>query len=160
MKIKFVLNGQTITINKNPSEKLSVFLREKKLAGYKEGCLNHSCTACTVLLDDVPVQSCLTSLAQCDNCKITTLDEFKKTEEFADIKKGFEQAKVRMCGFCNAGKVFIANEIIIENPRPSKDEIRNRISFFDCQCTELDSLVDGIYYAAASRRARKEKKLK
>ena len=113
MKIKFVLNGQTITINKNPSEKLSVFLREKKLAGYKEGCLNHSCTACTVLLDDVPVQSCLTSLAQCDNCKITTLDEFKKTEEFADIKKGFEQAKVRMCGFCNAGKVFIANEIIM-----------------------------------------------
>lgn len=160
MKIKFVLNGETVTINKNPSEKLSVFLKEKKLIGSKEGCSDYSYSSCTVLINGTAVPACLTSLAQCDNTEIITLDEFRKTEDYADIKKGFEQAFVRMCGYCNSGKVFMANKIISTNPRPSRDEIRKQVSFFDCKCTELDALVDGVYYAAASRRSRREKKQK
>ena len=157
MKIKFELNGESISLNKNPAEKLSVFLKQLKLIGCKEGCSDYGCTSCTVLMNGVAVPSCLTSLAQCDNTKITTLDEFKKSDEYADIKKGFEQAKVRMCGYCNAGKIFMANQIINAYYRPTKEEIRNEISFFECKCTELDSLVDGIYLAAASHRARTEK---
>jgi len=158
MKIKFILNGENMVLNTDPAIKLSTYLKDNKIITVKRGCDHHTCTSCTVLIDDEPVLSCLTSLAQCDNSKITTLEEFVQTKDFSDIKKGFDQAHVKMCGFCNAGKIFTAYKIIKTLNRPTKDEIRSQVSFFTCTCTETDSLVDGIYLAAAARRSRMEKK--
>lgn len=158
MKIKFKLNNENVTINRNPSEKLINYLREINLTSVKNGCNERNCGACTVLLNDVPVESCCTTLAQVDNSTVMTLEGFVKTVDYEDISKGFTQANVKMCGFCNAGKIFTAYQLVQDYVRPSKDNIRKEISFLKCSCTETDALVDGIYFACAAKRARLGKK--
>lgn len=77
-----------------------------------------------------------------------------ESEDFADIKNGFDQAKVHLCGFCNASKYFATWDIISESPRPQKEEVLNYIGTLGCHCTETTTLLNGILYAAARRRMR------
>ncbi|MGP1586845.1 MAG: (2Fe-2S)-binding protein [Treponemataceae bacterium] len=155
MKITFELNGEKISINENPAKKLTFFLRENRYTSVKVGCNNGQCSSCTVLMNNIPAPSCKISLAQADGKKITTLEEFEKTTDYQDIEKGFAQTNAVLCGFCNSGKIFTSHHIIETNPRPTREEIRDKISHFTCPCTEIDSIINGIFYAAAIRRARK-----
>ena len=158
MKIKFELNGHPIEIDENPRKKLSEFLRQENYFSVKAGCGNGNCTSCTVLINDVPMLSCLIPLAKVIDSKITTLDHFMKSDDYEDIEQAFKEQGINLCGYCNSGKIFTTYELIKNIPIIKKNEFRDKIiehiSFFTCNCVERDNLIIGIFLAAKKRAAR------
>ena len=154
MKIPFTLNNESVVFDAEPDAKLLQLLRKNGFLDVKEGCKGGLCTACTVLLNGIPVPSCLVTAASIRDNRIVTLDYFKKTAEYIDIEQGFAQAEAHLCGYCDAGKILTAFSIITSNPRPTREEIFNEVKHFPCKCTDTDTLINGILFAAAARRNR------
>lgn len=148
MKFSLTINEKDQIIEAEPSEMLLGVLRRNTFFSAKKGCEIGKCGACTVLLDDKPVTSCKIPVGVCNNSKIVTLDFFMKQPVYAEISKGFEMAGVSLCGFCNAGKIFAAYEIITTFQNPTRQQIQDVIiQLKDC-CVEKDSLINAIVYAA------------
>ena len=148
MKIPFVLNNENIVIDTNPDTKLSTILRENLIFSAKKGCDKGFCGACTVLLNNKPVPACIVPIASVRNASVITLEYFCNTEDYQDIKAGFKAAGIELCGYCNAGKIFEAYEILSKHTRPEKQNITKQVSHFPCNCTETAALVNGIILAA------------
>jgi len=159
MIIPFELNGNAVYVDTNPGERLVHILRRKfGLLGAKEGCLSGRCGSCMVLLDGSPAPSCIVPVFQVRNASIVTLERFMGTEDCDDILQGFESAGVSMCGFCNAGKIFIAHMLLSANLRPAKEEIKEAYSGNMCRCTSMDDIMTGIKNAGSIRRIRQNVK--
>lgn len=154
MKIPLKINNEKYVISAEPSEKLLSILRREKLYSVKCGCEEGRCGNCMVLLDDKPVPSCSIPIGIIRDSKITTLEEFKKTEIYQDIITGFNLAGITMCGYCNAGKIFTSYEILTEYYRPSIEQIQEALKGIDCCCTDKDTLINGILYAVATKHKR------
>lgn len=157
MKINFSLNNENIVVDTSPDTALSAILRENGIFSAKKGCDKGFCGACTVLLNNRPVPSCIVPVAMVRNSSVITLEYFCNTEDFKDIQAGFKSAGVELCGYCNAGKVFEAYDIIYKIERPDRNYIAKQVSYFPCNCTETETLVNGIILAANNRRKRLEK---
>lgn len=159
MIIPFELNGNAVYVDTNPGERLVHILRRKfNLLGTKEGCLSGRCGSCMVLMNDSPVPSCIVPVFQARNTSIVTLEHFSGTGDCDDIVQGFEAAGVSMCGFCNAGKIFIAQMILSANLRPPKEEIKEAYSGNMCRCTSIEDIMTGVKNAGAIRRIRQNVK--
>ncbi len=155
MIIPFVLNGDLVYIDANPGERLVHILRRRfSLLSAREGCNSGRCGSCMVLMNDQPVPSCLVPVFQVKNNPVVTLEHFSKTDEYRDIIAAFNEAGISMCGFCNAGKIFITHTLIRENPRPTNEEIRAMFSGNMCRCTDIEDLITGVRKAAVRRRRR------
>ncbi len=157
MQISLQLNDENCIIDASPEEHLFDVLRHRGLTSVKCACNHGICGTCAVLVNDKPVPSCLLPVAAVQGKKVMTLERFQETEDFLDIKNGFEQAKVQLCGFCNASKYFATWDLIHETPRPQKEDILKYISTLGCHCTETNTLLNGILYAATMRRVRLSK---
>lgn len=159
MKIEFQINGHPIEIDENPKKKLSEFLRQNNYFSIKNGCNEGKCGSCTILFNDIAMASCLIPLAEVADAKITTLESFMKSDDYIDIEKAFKQKGINFCGYCNAGKILMAYNLIKNNPQIELKEINEQMSFFTCNCVDLESLSNSIFLAAVVRRKRlKDKK--
>ncbi|MBN1617163.1 MAG: 2Fe-2S iron-sulfur cluster binding domain-containing protein [Spirochaetales bacterium] len=155
MIIPFELNGRQVYIDANPGERLVQILRRRfSLLDAKEGCLSGRCGSCTVLLDGKPVASCIVPVFLVRHGSVETLESFSKTEAYRDIKDGFAEAGVEMCGFCNAGKILHAHYLLEVHPRPTVEEIQACFTASICRCTSMEDLIEGVKKAAAIRRRR------
>ena len=155
MIIPFTLNGEKLYLDAQSGDRLLHILRQRfELAEVKESCCAGVCGACTVLMNGVAVPSCVIPAFQIRNCEIITLSYFKKTEDYEDIEKGFSDAGISLCGFCDSGKILTAYSIIAVNDRPSKQEVREALEGISCSCTAQDDLVAAVQKAAAFRRKR------
>lgn len=155
MKIPFILDGEDIVIDSEPDEKLINILRDSGNFSVKCGCNSGSCGSCTVLLDDKPVPSCLITAAAVRECEVVTLEAFKKTADWKDIETGFRQSGVRLCGYCDAGKIFAVYDLIKKGQRPSRETAISLIQQFPCKCCETEVLANGIMIAATAHKKRK-----
>lgn len=149
MKIPLVLNEKQVVIEAEPSEKLLFVLRREKLNSCKHGCHTASCGACHVLVDDKAAASCRLPVGILRGSHIVTLEHFSKTEVYQDIMKGFEKAGISLCGYCNAGKIFSAYEIIKNLSHPNRAQISQIVSQLNDCCVEREILINGILYAFA-----------
>lgn len=154
MKIPFILNNESIVLDTEPDTVLSTILRENSIFSAKKGCDKGFCGACTVLLNNKPVPSCIVPVALIKNASIITLEYFCHTDDYQDIKAGFKAAGIELCGYCNAGKIFEAYEIISKQEKPEKKFIAKQVSHFPCNCTETEALINGIILSANYRRKR------
>lgn len=139
-------NEKTIVQSPADSSLLSV-LRKERLLQVKRGCEQGMCGSCTVLMDGKPVPSCKIPVAVAMNKEIETLEYFSKNEMYTAIMKGFAKAGIKLCGYCNSGKIFAAKEILSAPLRPTRKKIAEYISQLSPCCTDLDSLTNGILYA-------------
>ncbi len=147
MNIPIILNGDRIMIQASADEKLLNVLRQQKCLSVKEGCTKGTCGSCTVLLNKKPVPACKIPIALVINKEIETLEYFYKSETYSDIIKGFSKAGIKLCGFCNAGKIFATAYIIGLNEKPTRDSIRENIKHLSPCCTDIDTLINGIIYS-------------
>lgn len=147
MKINLTVNGQQISINENPDEKLLNVLRRQNFLSVKCGCENFTCGSCAVLLDGKCVLSCAIPIGILNGAKIVTLEFFSKQTQYQEIMKGFEKAGVSLCGYCNAAKIFAAYEIINTFSNPSREQVFERVRSLKECCVESDTLINGIIYA-------------
>ena len=147
MKIPVTLNGSKIILDAHADESLMKVLHKNGCPSVKSGCSSGFCGACTILLDDHPAAACKIPAGIVRNSDIVTLDYFVKTEEYASIMSGFQKAGIKLCGYCTAGKVFSAYQILKMSKMPTRQEITDYVKSLSPCCTDLETLVNGIIYA-------------
>ncbi len=151
MKIPVILNGSKILLESQPDELLMKVLHKQGCTSVKCGCTRGYCGACTILLDDRPVATCKIPVAIIKDADIVTLDYFSKTEEYGYIMEGFNKAGIKLCGYCNAGKIFTAYQILKLQKMPTRTEITDQIRHLSPCCTDIETLTNGIIYALGVR---------
>lgn len=142
----FQVNGREYRLNLGPGEKLSHVLRDNLgLTGLKEGCLEGECGACTVLIDDQPVNSCLVLAFQVDGRKITTIEGLENPDgSLSALQQAFLDKGAVQCGYCTPGMVMAAQGLLAKNPDPDETEIRHALAGNLCRCTGFQSIVEAV----------------
>jgi carbon-monoxide dehydrogenase small subunit len=143
--IRFTLNGREVSAEIESHEILLYLLRDKfQLTGVKEGCGTGDCGACTVLIDDEPILSCLTLAIDCEGKDITTIEGLAKDGQLHPIQRAFVEKGAIQCGFCTPGMIMAAYALIRRNPTPSEQEVKEAISGNLCRCTGYVKIIDAI----------------
>jgi carbon-monoxide dehydrogenase small subunit len=149
VNITLVVNGKPATAAVEPRLMLADFLRERlRLTGTHLGCEHGACGACTVLLDGRTVCACLMLAVQADGCSILTIEGLSPADALAPLQQSFRRHHALQCGFCTPGMLMSAHALLAENPRPSRDQIREAISGNLCRCTGYVPIVEAIHDVA------------
>jgi len=131
----FSLNGVAVRIAGHPTQRLSRTLRDSLgLTGTKVGCDRGACGACTVLLDGLAVNSCLTLVHDADGRKVTTIEGLGSPEAMSPIQKAFVDADALQCGFCTPGMVVSCSALLAKNAHPSAHDVKEAVSGNLCRC--------------------------
>ncbi len=148
--ISFNLNGHEVSAEVESHKMLLQVLREEfQLTGTKEGCGQGECGACTVLVDGLPVNSCLYPAFEVDGAKVTTIEGLvAEGNRLHPIQEAFVEKGGIQCGFCTPGMIMSAKALLDERPDPSDEEIRRGISGNLCRCTGYVQIVESIKEAA------------
>ena len=118
------------------------------LYGTHVGCEHGVCGACTILLDGRAVRSCTQYAVQADGAHITTVEGLAENDEMNAPQQAFHRHHALQCGFCTAGILLSATELLAANPRPSEREVREMLSGHLCRCTGYDGIVRAILAVA------------
>lgn len=149
MKINFILNGQQVDLDSDPSRRLLDVLRNDfHLIGVKEGCGEGECGACSVLLNHHVVNSCLLPLGNVIHQEIMTIEGFKTTKRYQVIEQAYIDAGAVQCGFCTPGMVMATESLLHENPNPSDFEIKIALSGNLCRCTGYNMIIEAVKIAS------------
>lgn len=156
-KHTLIINQQTIETKFGPEESLLSVLRRIGLMGAKHGCETGDCGACTVLMDDKPVNSCLILAAQAEGHPIETIEGlgehpdhgWKKTPGLHPIQQAFIETGAIQCGYCTPGQILAAKALLSRNLNPTEAEVREALSGVLCRCTGYVKPVQAVLKAAA-----------
>jgi carbon-monoxide dehydrogenase small subunit len=139
------INGEIYEIHVEPKKTLLEVLREDLgLTGTKEVCDLGTCGACTVLIDNKPVLSCLTLAVACKGKEITTIEGLKEGEKLHPLQTSFINKGAIQCGMCTPGMIMMSKAFLDENPHPTEMEVREAIAGNLCRCTGYLKIVDAI----------------
>ena len=145
------MNGRDIDAEVAPGDTLLHVLRDGlRLTGAKEACGRGECGACTVLLDGVPIMSCV-MLASLVRGEVTTIEGL--AEDARGLRESFADAGAFQCGFCTPGQIVRAAALLRETPSPDERTIREQMSGNICRCTGYTQIVDAVLAAARKRPA-------
>jgi len=143
--VEMIVNGELKKAQVSGSETLLYVLREKlNYTEVKEGCGKGNCGACAVLLNGKAVNACLTLALQAHKQRVTTIKGIGTPERPDPLQLGFVKHGAIQCGFCTAGMIVTAKAFLDENPRPTRQEIKEAISGNLCRCTGYQKIVDEI----------------
>jgi carbon-monoxide dehydrogenase small subunit len=143
--ITLTVNGVQVSRRVEPRVHLVDFLREELgLTGSHIGCEHGVCGACTIRVDGAIVRGCLMLAVQANGCKVDTIEGLSDSGELKELQKAFHQRNALQCGFCTPGMLMAAKDLLLKNPKPSRDEIREHISGNYCRCTGYQAIVDAV----------------
>jgi len=150
--IHFTLNGREVSVEVESHKMLLQVLRDDfQLTGAKDGCGQGECGACTVLVDDISVDSCLYPAFEVEGKSVTTIEGLVgEGSNLHPIQEAFVENGGVQCGFCTPGMIMSAKALLDENPDPTDEEIRKGISGNLCRCTGYVQILDSIRKAAKS----------
>jgi CO/xanthine dehydrogenase Mo-binding subunit/aerobic-type carbon monoxide dehydrogenase small subunit (CoxS/CutS family) len=147
--VSFTLNGKRVEATAQPTERLSVLLREHLgQQGTKVGCDAGDCGACTVLIDGAACCSCLVPSAQVNGARITTVEGLQDGPELSRLQQAFLHFGATQCGICTSGMLVSAAALLETNPRPTKLEVEDALGGVLCRCTGYTKIVDAVMHAA------------
>jgi len=134
--IELNVNGNRYSVSAEPQRTLLEVLRDNLgLTGTKEGCSEGECGVCTVLLEGIPVRSCLLLAVDVRGRKVTTIEGLAQDEGLHPIQKSFIEQGAIQCGYCTPGMILSAKALLDENPHPKREEIQVALSGNLCRCT-------------------------
>ncbi len=143
------INGENYDLLVEPKKTLLEALREDLgLTGTKEVCDMGTCGACTVLIDNKPVLSCLTLAVACQGKQITTIEGLRRGETLHPLQNAFIQKGAIQCGMCTPGMILSSKALLDENPHPTEMEVKKAISGNLCRCTGYVKIVEAILAAS------------
>jgi len=143
--ITLIVNGTTVSRRVPARLHLVDFLRENlELTGSHAGCEHGVCGACTVRVNGDIVRGCLMLAVQADGCRVETIEGLSDSRELAGLQKAFHEHNALQCGFCTPGMLMAAQDLISQDRKPTREEIRNHISGNYCRCTGYQAIVDAI----------------
>jgi len=148
--INVTINGRLYEEDVEPRLLLSHFLRENiGLTGTHIGCVVGECGACTILLENKLVKSCLHFAVQADGREITTIEGLAKNGELTSIQDAFVKHYAFQCGYCTPGMVLASYALLRDHSNPTDEEIRKGLAGNLCMCTGYVQIVEAVKDAAA-----------
>ena len=162
MEKKFItINGMPHMLVVDPEASLASVLREQLgLTGTKVGCGSGHCGSCSVILDGNLVRSCVTKMKKVtDEARVTTVEGIGEPDNLHPIQMAFVAHGAPQCGFCSPGFIVSAKALLDQNPKPTRDEVRD---WFQknrnvCRCSGYKPIVDAVMDAASVLRGEKAK---
>jgi carbon-monoxide dehydrogenase small subunit len=154
MDLTLSVNGLSHTAAAEPRMTLADFLRDELgLTGTHLGCEHGVCGACTVLLDGRSVRSCLLFAVQAAGHEVTTVEGLAPADgTLHPLQRAFHERHGLQCGFCTAGFLLSARELLEANPDPTEEEVRGWLSGNLCRCTGYQNIVDAVLLASERMR--------
>jgi carbon-monoxide dehydrogenase small subunit len=151
--VSFTVNSEPRTVTVEPRRTLADALREDcGLTGTHLGCEHGVCGACTVLLDDTPVRSCLMFAVQAEGAKIRTVEGLADGDTLHPLQQAFWDHHGLQCGFCTPGFLMLAVGILERKPDIEEAELREALSSNLCRCTGYQNILKSVLAAAAHMR--------
>jgi aerobic carbon-monoxide dehydrogenase small subunit len=149
LHVSTTINGEAVEFLCEARQSLLEVLRDTlELTGAKEGCNNGNCGACTVILDGVPVNSCLVLAVECEGAVVTTIEGIAADTRLHPIQQCFLEDAALQCGICTPGFIMAAKALLDHTPNPSEHEIRFQLAGNLCRCTGYDKIIRAVQDAA------------
>jgi len=145
----FDLNGKSVTAETVSTMTLLDLLRvQLGVTSVKKGCEQGECGACTVLLDGLPVTSCLVLAPQVEGRHVTTVEGLAENPLMRGLRDAFMENGAVQCGYCTPGMLLSSYALLRDNPHPSEEEVRAGIEGNICRCTGYVKIIESILDAA------------
>jgi carbon-monoxide dehydrogenase small subunit len=152
-ELKLKVNGKSYEFKVKAKTLLVELLRnELKLTGAKVGCLDSACGACTVNIDGKAVRSCSVLALQAGGHEVTTIEGVAEGDKLHPIQEAMVEYGAIECGFCTPGMVMSARALLGENPKPTREEIREAIQGNLCADEGYVKYIEAIEIAAKKMR--------
>jgi carbon-monoxide dehydrogenase small subunit len=149
IKINVTVNGQPQRLEVEAHETLLEMLRNRLgLTGTKKCCGEGECGACTVILDGRAVNSCIILAAEVDGGQVLTIEGLTENGNPGTLQQAFLDKGAVQCGFCTPGMIMAAHYLLMYNPQPTEQEIREGLSGNLCRCTGYGKIVEAVQAAA------------
>jgi aerobic-type carbon monoxide dehydrogenase small subunit (CoxS/CutS family) len=147
--ISFKLNGKPVSVVVEGDESLLTVIRTNlDQTGTKYGCGMGECGACTVIMDNETVRSCMLLVEDVAGKEITTIEGLSVDEKLHPIQEAFVEHDAMQCGFCTSGMIMTAEGLLNSNPNPTRTEIIEGMDANLCRCGSYNRIVDAIETAA------------
>jgi aerobic-type carbon monoxide dehydrogenase small subunit (CoxS/CutS family) len=147
--IRFTLNGKKTEVLIDPSQTLLWVLRNYfGLTGTKYGCGMGFCGACTVLIDNEAVRSCMLPVSDVAGKKVITIEGLAVNGKLHPVQKAFVEHDALQCGYCTPGMILTATSLLIKNPSPTHQEIIAGMEDNLCRCGTHVRIIEAIKTAA------------
>lgn len=144
------INGETVELLCEPRQSLLEVLRDNlRLTGAKEGCNNGNCGACTVLMNGLPVNSCIVLGVEAEGATIETVENLAQQGHLHPLQQCFLEGAALQCGVCTPGFLVAAKALLDKNPSPTEHDIRFHLAGNLCRCTGYDKIVRAVQAAAS-----------
>lgn len=151
--VSTTINGDNAEFLCHADETLLDVLRDRLgLMGVKEGCGTGDCGACSIILDDRLVCSCLVLGAEAEGRRIETVEGMAQGDKLHPLQQKFLEHAALQCGICTPGFLIAAKDLLAKNPNPTEEEIRFGLAGNLCRCTGYDKIVRAVQDAAGVMR--------
>jgi aerobic-type carbon monoxide dehydrogenase small subunit (CoxS/CutS family) len=153
LEVGLRLNGEPLTARVDARTSLAELIRGPGgLTGTKIACAEGTCGACTVLVDGVPVLSCILLAAQAEGAEIRTVEGLAQDGELSVLQRAFMAEDAFQCGFCTPGQLASATALLAANPAPSSAEVRHAMAGNLCRCGAYPKIERAVLRAAEESR--------
>ncbi|HZU67376.1 MAG TPA: (2Fe-2S)-binding protein [Ktedonobacteraceae bacterium] len=143
------VNGERREVAVLPHHTLLEVLREDLgLTGTKHGCELGECGACTVLIDGIPMLSCLTLPLEVQESEITTIEGLEQNGKLHPLQETFAELGAAQCGYCTPGILLSGAALLQANPRPTREQIKDALAGNLCRCTGYTKIYEAVESAA------------
>ena len=154
-QISLTINGRQVSGEAEPRTHLADFLRESRdLTGTHLGCEHGVCGACTLMIDGVPVRSCITFAVACDGANVTTIEGLDHDEITGELREAFRREHALQCGYCTPGMLISARDLVARSADADDHAIRVAMSGNLCRCTGYVGIIRAIKSVLVERKAR------
>ena len=151
--VSTTINGDEVEFACQPGQTLLEVLRtELGMTGTKNGCGSGDCGACTVIVNDRPVNACLVLGVELDGADIETIEGMAKGNQLHPLQQKFLDHAALQCGICTPGILNMAKALLAKNPDPTESEVRYGLAGNLCRCTGYDKIVRAVLDAAKEMR--------
>lgn len=151
LPVSFELNGKQVGVNVEPRMTLGDCIRhELHQTGTHIGCEHGVCGACTVIVNDAAVRSCLMLAVQARGARVISIEGLSSDEKLTPLQESFRKHHALQCGFCTPGIITTAHALLSREPDADEDRIREVLSGNVCRCTGYVSIVKAIMDARPS----------
>jgi carbon-monoxide dehydrogenase small subunit len=151
--LRLTVNDQQHTVAAAARTTLADLLRhELRLTGTHVGCEHGVCGACTVLIDGLPVRSCLMLAVQAEGSSVRTVESLSRDGELNDLQASFARNHGLQCGFCTPGFLMLIEGFLTTTPEPDREQIRDVVASNMCRCTGYQTIVDAVAECVEERK--------
>ena len=153
LHVSTTINGEPAEFLCEPYDTMLDALRgQLGLTGSKEGCGSGDCGACSIMLDDRLICSCLMLSVEAEGREIRTIEGMARGDRLHPLQQKFLELAALQCGICTSGMLVASEALLNKNPEPSEQEVRFWLAGNLCRCTGYDKIVRAVLETAAEMR--------